>query len=138
MARVSIEVDESTYAVLRHGARTANLSEDEFLRLALLSYRPTPPRDLPDDPWTPLRVHATYRRQRTDGQFVRATNRLTITTGALAGTTYPSPTAAAGAVVRAANPDRASGNNDGWNFWRIDGTGEPLASVRTRPRGGGA
>jgi len=131
---VSIQIDESTLTLLRHHARAAGLSDDEFLRLAIHAYQPVPPRDLPGDPWTPLRIHALYRRQRTNGQFVRATNRLTVTTGPLAGTTYPNPTAASAAVVRTLNPERKTDHNDGWNFWKVDGTGAPLDSVRIRRR----
>lgn len=137
---VTIQIDRSTYALLKYGAEAAGISEDEFLRLALMTYQPMPPRDLPDDPWTPLTVHATYLKKRTDGQFVRATTRLTVTTGPLAGTTYGSPSAAAAAVIRAINPARTSGHNDGWRFWRVSGSGEPLDVVRTRrraPRGDG-
>lgn len=134
MGTVSIQIDESTLTLLRHHARAAGLSDDEFLRLAVLAYQPAPPRDLPEDPWTPLRVHSVYLTQRTNGQFVRATNRLTVTTGPLAGTTYGNPTAASAAVVRTLNPARKTEHNDGWNFWKVDGTGEPLDTVRIRRR----
>ena len=128
-----IPIDESTYALIRYGAQLGGITEQEFVRAAVLAYRPLMGLDpVPNDPWDPLPVYGTYLRQRTDGEFVRATSRLTVTTGPLAGTTYPNPTAASRAVVRAINPDRASGHTDGWRFWRVQTTGKPLDTVRTR------
>lgn len=132
---VLIPIDESTYALIRYGAQLGGITEQEFVRAAVLAYRPvTAQEPVPNDPWDPLPVYGTYFKQRTDGEFVRATSRLTVTTGPLAGTTYPNPTAASRAVVRALNPERASGHTDGWRFWRIQTTGKPLETVRSRGR----
>lgn len=136
MGTVLIPIDESTYALIRYGAQLGGITEQEFVRAAVLAYRPVSGLDepIPNDPWDPLPVYGTYLKQRTDGEFVRATSRLTVTTGPLAGTTYPNPTAASRAVVRALNPERASGHTDGWRFWRIQTTGKPLDTVRSRGR----
>ncbi|HEV2889050.1 MAG TPA: hypothetical protein VGX28_01605 [Frankiaceae bacterium] len=134
MGTVLLPITEATYALITYGARLAGVSEDEFLRLAVMSYQPVPATDLPDDPWTPVPVHGTYLSQRTNGEFVRATTRLTVTSGALSGTTYPNPTAASRAVVHAINPARRSGHTDGWRFWRISSTGRPLADLRPHRR----
>lgn len=127
---VLVEVDESTYAVLAFAASQRGITVGELVRLAALDYQADAPSQLPGDPWTPVPVHGTYLKTRTDGEFVRATGRLTVTTGALAGQTFPNPTAASRAVVQVLNPARRSGHTDGWRFWRVSETGKPLDTLR--------
>lgn len=128
---VLVEIDETTYAYLKATADRDRMTISELIRLSVvehLSRRGTV--ELPDDPWTPLPVHATYLKQRTNGEFIRATGRLTVTTGPLAGQTFANPTAASRAVVQALNPNRRSEHTNGWQFWRVSTSGAPLDSVR--------
>lgn len=74
-------------------------------------------------------IYAIYQGSKTEGMFEPDTRRLRITTGPLAGQTWKSPSGAAVAVVRRANPTIRAERN-GWGFWIVAATGEALVSLR--------
>lgn len=79
---------------------------------------------------TTLPVYADYMGHRTQGQFDRATHRIDITSGPLAGSQFKSPSAAAIALVSHHKPG-VSPNRNGWSFWYLDdGSKRLLQAIR--------
>ena len=133
----TVELDDETYALVRFGAGLLGLSEPEFVARAVraLSEGTTPgsvAREpaLRRDPWQPIELYGDYEGTHVEAQYLLATGRLTITTEPLAGQAFPSPSAAARAVIAALNPARAATQANGWRFWRIAATRERLDSLR--------
>lgn len=96
------------------------------------SQPPTPQPEVQPE-WIP--VFGIYRNHRVTGSFEAVTQAMTIPEGAGQGS-YKQPGAARAAVVRALAPEVHPGGN-GWFFWRLERTGEPLQSIR-RPTDGAA
>ncbi len=133
----TVELDDETHALVRFGAGLLGLSEAEFVARAVRAMSgsqsaPQPARELPlrHDPWQPIELYGDYEGHRVGAQYLAATGRLTITTEPLAGQAFPSPSAAARAVIAALNPARAATQANGWRFWRIAATRERLDSLR--------
>jgi hypothetical protein len=80
-------------------------------------------------PLNEVAVHAIYAGTRTDGLYDPTTKSLTITTGALAGRTFKSPSGAAVTLVATLNP-KIHPNRNGWWFWVQSETGELLKTIR--------
>lgn len=74
-------------------------------------------------------IHFEYRGTRVEGEYSRKSQRVTITSGSLAGTTYPKPSPAARAVVGSVAPE-VNPHRNGWAHWIVTETGEPLQSIR--------
>lgn len=74
-------------------------------------------------------VHVVYDGVRTNATFDKATQSVTIKSGPLVGQRFKSPSGAAVAVVRQAKP-RVHAERNGWGFWIVTATGEPLQSLR--------
>lgn len=74
-------------------------------------------------------VHVEYQGTRVEALFEPESETLRIVSAPLDGQSYGSPSGAAIAVVRELNPS-VSPNRNGWDFWRVSATGEPLASIR--------
>jgi hypothetical protein len=79
-----------------------------------------------------LMIYAKYRGTHTEANFDTASATVAIKSGPLAGQVFASPSTAGVAVVQAANPGVNPARN-GWQFWKVSETGEPLESVRTGP-----
>jgi hypothetical protein len=77
-------------------------------------------------------IHASYLGRTVDAVFEQTTSAVTIMSGDLAGTRYPSPSRAAIAVVEAINPEREAANTNGRLFWIVTSTGQPLRSLLGR------
>ena len=123
-----ITVDQATYDAVRLAANAAGVTLSEIVRRALAALAAAePPAER--DPWAEVPVHGEYRGRRVEGLFLPATSRLVVTTGALAGREFASPTAAATAVVALSNPERTSSTN-GWRFWHV-ASGDFLDAVRS-------
>ena len=84
-----------------------------------------------DDGDGAVRIHAIYGGTRVEATFDAQTESVTITSGDLSGVTYKSPSRAAIEVVRLINPS-VSPNRNGWGFWIVTSTGEPLQTLRHR------
>ena len=129
----NVEVDGPTYERLRLAANVAHLHPGEVVARALdVLAAVCEPRVL--DRWADVAVHTTYKGRRVEGRFLPATRRLVITTGPLAGTSYGTPSAAAGAGI-ASHGSRADPRANGWRFWHVTGTGEFLDTVRITDAG---
>jgi hypothetical protein len=77
-------------------------------------------------------VHGTYLGRTIEAVFEQSTSAITILSGDLAGTRYPSPSRAAIAVVEAINPEREAANTNGRLFWIVTSSGQPLRSLLGR------
>ena len=127
-----IAVDSETYELLRVAANAAGVPISEIVRRAMAALRgEAPPPE--QDPWREVPVSVTYLGRRFDGLFVAATGRLVVTTGELAGRAFPSPSAAASAVIGVVNPSRDARTN-GWRFWHVTENGDYLDVLRPRRR----
>lgn len=74
-------------------------------------------------------IHVLYQGSKTEAVFEPTTRRVTVMTGPLAGQSWKSPSGAAVAVVRKANPTIRAERN-GWRFWVVTATGATLESLR--------
>ncbi|MFH8886711.1 hypothetical protein [Streptomyces californicus] len=73
-------------------------------------------------------VHASYEGVRVEGFYDPAAESVTVPEGPAQGR-YKSPSGAAAAVLRAQNP-KVSSSRNGWSFWIITDTGNPLQTIR--------
>lgn len=76
-----------------------------------------------------IAVHALYAGTRVDGTYDPKAKAVTITSGPLAGQRFKTPTGAARAVVGELRPE-VSPHRNGWGFWIVTDTGNPLQSIR--------
>jgi hypothetical protein len=130
-----VDVDEETYEVIRLAALVAGVPEAEVVARAVRALPRSAPGAVPavpPDPWSDVAIYSVYRGRRVDARFLPATRRVTVTSGPLAGNHYPTPSAAAGAVVALMNPGRETRAN-GWRFWRVVATNAHLDTVRSSP-----
>ncbi|MGW7531686.1 hypothetical protein [Amycolatopsis sp. NPDC054798] len=74
-------------------------------------------------------IYADYGGVRVEAIYHKATKRVDITSGVLAGHSYKSPSGAAMGVVQALNPN-VHNNRNGWSFWFIAKNGEALQTIR--------
>ncbi|SFQ17694.1 hypothetical protein [Amycolatopsis rubida] len=74
-------------------------------------------------------IYADYGGERVEARYHKATKRVDITSGVLAGRSYKSPSGAAMGVVQALNPN-VHNNRNGWSFWFIAENGEALQTIR--------
>lgn len=126
-----IEVDDTTFRSLALAARARNVTIGEIVAWLVREVS----LKIDDQPVSPhandgVRVYVRYRGERVEGRFDPVKKRLTLTSGPLAGKSFNSPSAAAVAVVSALNQNRECPNTDGWRFWRIADTNEPIDVLR--------
>jgi hypothetical protein len=121
----AINVDDHTHSKVVFAARLMGCTPSEVVKRLVDSWSTAEEGGNGEG----VPVHAVYRSQRIRGVFDPAARTLTVTTGRHAGTSYPSPSAAAMAVIQSLNPDR-SPNANGWTFWRVTHSGEELKSMR--------
>ncbi|MEU5527682.1 hypothetical protein ABZ744_12150 [Micromonospora chersina] len=105
------------------------ISEGEAVERLLNEFQKSGQRRLAPNVDKRIPVHAVYEGSRTDGLFDPGSEVLEITSGALAGKRFRSPSGAAAAVVGAANP-RVRPNRNGWAFWVCTDTGSILQMIR--------
>lgn len=127
-----IPVDAETAARVRFAARVHDLTESEVVTRAVqMLAAPKGETIAPArDQWTPLAVYGEFDGVRVDGEFVPATKRLAVTSGANTGKAFKSPSAAARAVIAALKPERGNTPVNGWRFWRLTDTHERLDALR--------
>lgn len=129
----TIEVNEQTYRAIELAGRLTGMSHGAVVErlVARLSEpaqdRATTIQPVPEP--NSVSVYADYNGQRTMAMFEPLTTRIDIVSGPLSGSRHKTPSAAARAVVAAERPD-VNSNRNGWTFWRVDGTNEPLESRR--------
>lgn len=127
-----VHLEPHVEQLVRLGANLLRITESEFIERAIHAL--APPRGassaLPEDPWEPIPLYAEYAGRRIAADYIRATRRLTVRSGPLAGTTYKSPSAAGRAVIADLNQNRAATQVNGWRFWRLADTHQRLSALR--------
>jgi hypothetical protein len=86
-----------------------------------------------------VRIHAVYYGQRAEGIYNPSTGRIDIISGPAQKATGYKPSRAAKDVILAVNELRGvtgTGSRNGWDFWIVTATGEPLQSIRYKPMPG--
>lgn len=129
----TVELDESTHALVRFASRMFGVTEAEVVGRAVQAYsRDRSPVERPEqrDPWRPVPVYGAYEGRRVEGLYLPATRRLTVTSDPLPDSRFKSPSGAARAVVAAVNPDRTATQTNGWRWWRLVETDERLEVLR--------
>jgi hypothetical protein len=126
-----IEVSDSVAAKIALLAKAWRVSHGGAVQRLLEEFE----SDLRDEPVDPglvgkqIPVHVDYQGAHVEGVYDRNDRSLTITSGPALGRRFPSPSAAAIAVVSALNPG-IHPNRNGWSFWIVTATGNRLQSVR--------
>ncbi|MYS20848.1 hypothetical protein GA0115240_123662 [Streptomyces sp. DvalAA-14] len=103
-------------------------ADDEVIAEDAVGPSPVPEAGVVEATDVEVEVHAAYDGHRVSGRYDTSTGVLTVTTGPAQGT-YESPSGAAVAVVNDLNP-HVKPNRNGWSFWTVTVTGEPLQSLR--------
>lgn len=125
-----IPVNRDTARMVQFAARMAGVSESAIVERAVQAFTgPDKPKP-PPDPWEPVPIYGEYDGHRVEGDFLRATKRLTVRSGALSDQVFTSPSGAARAVVAALNPSRNDTPINGWRFWRLAATHDRLNVLR--------
>ncbi|HWG99096.1 MAG TPA: hypothetical protein VNV66_07170 [Pilimelia sp.] len=120
-----VEVDAATDRYLAFAAQLAGVSKGAVIAQMIERMRAAEPSERP----TELMIYADYAGHRTHGVFVPGPGRVEITSGPLAGSSYKTPSEAARAVVAQYNPT-VSPHRNGWTFWSLESSGQPLQTVR--------
>lgn len=125
----SVDIDDTTDQYLEFAANVAGLAKGQIVALLVAAARTKakPPVESMDRGG--VAIHADYDGHRTRARFTPGPGRIEITDGPLAGTTYRTPSEAARAVVGHYKPT-VSPHRNGWVFWIVTDTGEPLQSIR--------
>ena len=126
-----VEIDERTAMAVNLAAEMAGVTPGEVIRRLVERSRPAVVGSQSPEVASPagVAVHAIYDGHRTGAVYERATHRVTISDGPLAGTSYKSPSGAAIAVVKNSRPD-VNPNRNGWSFWTVTDTGRLLQTLR--------
>jgi hypothetical protein len=127
-SEMQMTVADDVYEQVALLARAWDLVPSDVIRRLLAEFSSGTHGDTAS-PTHEVAVHAIYAGVRTDGRYDPATGTLTITTGALAGRTYKSPSGAAVALVAALKPT-VHPNRNGWWFWVQSDSGELLKTLR--------
>ena len=123
-----IEVDDQTDEYLALAARVAGLSKGQVVaQLVALAKADPVPAPTSEDRRVP--IYAEYEGHRTNGLYTPGQHRIQIVDGPLADTSYKTPSEAASRVVSEYNKD-VSPNRNGWTFWMIAESGQPLQTIR--------
>lgn len=126
----SIQVSDQVREQIQLLARAWETTEGEAVRRLIVHFRQAEGSATDDAPTDEVvGVYAIYEGLRIEGRYFPPTRRLEITSGALAGRSYKSPSGAAIAVVQSVNP-KVRPNRNGWSFWTVTETGMLLQSIR--------
>jgi hypothetical protein len=124
-----VNVSQPVHSQLTLLARAWKISEGDAVRRLLEEFQ----RDDEPSAHAPstgvVEIHADYQGTRTHGEFDATTHRVTITSGPLSGKSWKSPSGAAVALVRQANPTIRAERN-GWAFWVVSSNGEAIQTLR--------
>jgi hypothetical protein len=82
-----------------------------------------------------VELYAVYRHVHVKAVYFPATRLVKITDGPLAGRTFRTSSAAAGAVVEQVTSGRPMSRRSGPRFWRVTATGERLEVLVSQPNG---
>lgn len=125
-----IDLEDTTYDQLTLLARAWEVTEAEAVDRLLGRFREADRRTAgpADKEEVEVPIHAIYRGVRSEGVYNRKTRRITLTEGPVHDT-FHAPSPAAAAFVTTVNP-HVSGSRNGWDFWIITETGDPLQTIR--------
>lgn len=76
-------------------------------------------------------IFVVYKGHRIEAELAQETDAVTITSGALASSTYASPSSAARAVVGLISPE-VNPERNGWEFWLVADTGATIQTIRRK------
>lgn len=128
-----VELAPDVHARLLSAAGTANISEyakKPACWEAISGLRGKARNWAASDAGAPVvPIHVDYADERIEAEFNRADKTVIIVSGRLEGWQYNSPSGAAVAVVKKYRPE-VDPNRNGWIFWTVTSTGQPLQSVR--------
>ncbi|MFI0796750.1 hypothetical protein ACH4OY_29295 [Micromonospora rubida] len=131
----AIDIDDATDRYLAFAAGIAGLTKGQVVaRLvaqAQAAAQASVEPDTVDREPAAVRIYADYAGHRTYGAFVPGPGRIDITSGALAGRSFRTPSEAAREIVKHYNPE-VSPHRNGWSFFYLVATGAPLQSLRGR------
>lgn len=125
----TITIDDDTHQRLQLAAHVAGISVADVVRKLTHEQQAAGEHEGALD-WQP--IYSNYLGKDTTAEFHPGSTAIRITSGALKGSEFPSPSAAAIAVVKHANPNRADPHANGWRFWKVYGTRRNLDSVFPR------
>jgi len=126
----TIEIDTATDRTLASAALVTGMTKPELVAALVEASNLTRLREpVPPPAGSGFEVHADFVGHRTHGRFYPDPERIEITSGGLSGQCYPSTCDAADAVIDHIRPGVAS-SRDGWHFWAVTATGQPLRSLR--------
>lgn len=129
----SVQLDAETHDRLRLVASALDKTEAETVAHLLDRLARSRREERPESPAGPEPIHVIYKGERVDAEFDRDTEAVTVISGPLAGTRYDKPSPAARAVVGLISPD-VNPHRNGWSFWIVSATGEPVQSIRKARR----
>ena len=123
-------------AVLGRRWKTASASEtvEELLdRVSADSTDkgPEAPSQIPLRPTEDVQIYSLYRNTWVPAVYHRPSGHVVVGLDELADQVFRSPSGAAKAVVKLLTPE-VDPNRNGWSFWLIEGTSEPLNSLRQK------
>lgn len=124
----NIEIDEATDEYLTFAARIAGLTKSQVVAQLVAQAKTSSDAQPPTSDRT-VTIHADYEGHRTSGRFFVGPSRIEITDGPLAGESFRTPSEAARAVVSHYKPS-VSPHRNGWAFWIITASGNPLQTIR--------
>jgi hypothetical protein len=123
----AVEIDEATDEYLTFAANIAGIPKGQVIARLVAQARSSPSQET-DDSMDEVAIHADYKGHRTRARFIRP-GRIEVVDGPLAGTAYGSPSEAARAVVAHYKPT-VSPHRNGWSFWILTASGDPLQTLR--------
>ncbi len=125
----TITIDDDTRQRLQLAAHVAGITIADVVR-KLTHEHQAAGEDGGAPDWQP--IYSNYLGNETTAEFHPGSTAIRITSGALKGKEFPSPSAAAIAVVKHTNPNRVDAHANGWRFWKVNGTRRNLDSVFPR------
>ncbi|MFJ4624663.1 hypothetical protein [Streptomyces sp. NPDC088812] len=126
----AVPLDRTTHTKLTLLADAWKTSPSEAVGRLIEHFWDSPAAPVPPAPGSDdgVAVHALYEGRRINGRFDPVSRSLTIPEGPGAGH-HRTPSGAASAVLHALKPGIRT-NRNGWSFWTVDTTGDPLQSIR--------
>jgi hypothetical protein len=128
---VAVEIDEATDEYVTFAAHIAGISKGQVIARLVAQARSSPDQEN-DGRRDQVAIHADYVGHRTHARFI-SPGRVEVVDGPLAGTAYRSPSEAARAVVANYKPT-VSPHRNGWSFWILTASGDPLQTLRRHVR----
>ena len=137
-----IKVDETTFQALRLAAGLTDRTEGEVVAQIVrdwgaraVTVQPSQGMVSPGLAAVAIGIYAEYRGSKVEAVLDPVRETVKITSAPLVGAAFPSPSAAAIAVVERLNPGRRYSNTNGWRFWRLAENDHLIDSIRRGRQG---